>query len=216
MHAALRLQLEAAAKQAELDFLREEMPKSFDSILEGVTRVTNIIGAMKEFAHPDSNEQAPADINHAIRTAILVAAGEYKHTASILTDLATLPMVVCNIGEMNQVFLNLIVNAAHAVEAAGKDPSSGEIRISTAVIDDAIEIRIADNGCGVAPENLTKLYDPFFTTKAAGRGTGQGLAISYSILVDKHRGGISAKSTVGVGTEFTLRLPIRGRDTVGT
>jgi two-component system, NtrC family, sensor kinase len=106
--------------------------------------------------------------------------------------------------------LNLIVNAAHAIHDAGKDLSNGEIKVSTALAGDTVIIRICDNGCGVPAENLAKLYDPFYTTKEVGRGTGQGLAITHSILVDKHGGEISVQSEVGVGTEFTLRLPIAG------
>jgi signal transduction histidine kinase len=146
-----------------------------------------------------------------LQTTLLVASNEYKYLAAVHTDLAELPHVVCNVGQLNQVFLNLIVNAAHAIQDAGKDVSSGEIRIRTALVGDSAEIRISDNGCGVPPENLGKLYDPFFTTKEVGRGTGQGLAITHAILVDKHGGDISVRSTVGIGTEFTLRLPIGGR-----
>ena len=109
------------------------------------------------------------------------------------------------------MFLNLIVNAAHAIHDAGRDLSTGEIKISTAVDDDAVIIRVRDNGCGVPAEDLTKLYDPFFTTKEVGRGTGQGLAITHSIVVDKHGGQIGVASGVGTGTEFTLRLPVAGR-----
>jgi signal transduction histidine kinase len=131
--------------------------------------------------------------------------------AKVSTDFAQLPEVICNIGELNQVFLNLIVNAAQAIQDAARDTSTGEIKISTAVEGDAAVIRISDNGCGISAENLSKVYDPFFTTKEVGRGTGQGLAITHSILVDKHGGDISVSSQVGVGTEFTLRVPIGGR-----
>jgi signal transduction histidine kinase len=111
---------------------------------------------------------------------------------------------------LNQVFLNLIVNAAHAIHDAGKELGSGEIHISSAVDGDAVVIRVRDNGCGIPAEHLSRVYDPFFTTKEVGRGTGQGLAITRSIIVDKHAGDVSVKSTVGVGSEFTLRLPIGG------
>jgi signal transduction histidine kinase len=140
-----------------------------------------------------------------------VASNEYRYRAKIHTEFAELPAVVCNIGELNQVFLNLIVNAAHAIHDAGRDLNTGKITISTAVAGDAVVVRISDNGCGVPPENLSKLYDPFFTTKEVGRGTGQGLAITHSIVVDKHGGNIGVTSGIGAGTEFTLRLPIAGR-----
>jgi signal transduction histidine kinase len=195
-----------------LDFLRAEIPKAFERTSDGVQRVTDIVKAMREFAHPDTNEQSPADLNHAIGTTLLVASNEYKYLAKIHTEFAELPAVVCNIGELNQVFLNLIVNAAHAIHDAGRDVNTGEIKISTALEGDTVIVRISDNGCGVPPENLSKLYDPFFTTKEVGRGTGQGLAITHSIVVDKHGGHIGVTSGVGTGTEFILRLPVAGRD----
>jgi PAS domain S-box-containing protein len=208
---ALRLKMAESTKTYDIDFLSTQVPKAFERTLDGVERVTNIVKAMKEFAHPDANEQSPSDLNHALQTTLLVASNEYKYLATVHTDLAELPHIVCNIGELNQVFLNLIVNAAHAIQDAGKDVNNGEIKIRTAREGDAAVIRISDNGCGVPAENLHKLYDPFFTTKEVGRGTGQGLAITHSIVVDKHGGDISVQSSVGVGTEFTLRLPIGGR-----
>src|SRR6202789_2297085 len=210
-HDALRGEFAGSWKKYDVDFLRAEIPKAFERTTDGVERVTNIVKAMKEFAHPDTNEQSPADLNHAIEMTLLVASNEYKYLAKIDTEFAELPAVVCNVGELNQVFLNLIVNAAHAIHDAGRDVNTGEIKISTAVDGDSVLISVGDNGCGVPPENLSRLYDPFFTTKEVGRGTGQGLAICHSIIVDKHGGTISAGSKLGTGTEFTLRLPIAGR-----
>jgi len=175
-----------------------------------VDRVSTIVKAMKEFAHPDSEEQNAADINHAIETTLVVASNEYKYVARIHTEFASLPAVVCNIGQLNQVFLNLIVNAAHAVQDAGKDAESGEIRISTEHAGDSVVIRVRDNGCGIPEANLSKLYDPFFTTKEVGRGTGQGLSIAHNIVVDKHGGDITVQSLVGVGTEFCISVPLLG------
>jgi PAS domain S-box-containing protein len=211
-HSALRLEIAALTAKFDLDFLRAEIPKAFERTSDGVQRVTDIVKAMREFAHPDTNEQSPADLNHAIGTTLLVASNEYKYLAKIHTEFAELPAVVCNIGELNQVFLNLIVNAAHAIHDAGRDVNTGEIKISTALEGDTVIVRVSDNGCGVPPENLSKLYDPFFTTKEVGRGTGQGLAITHSIVVDKHGGHIGVTSGVGTGTEFILRLPVAGRD----
>lgn len=211
VHGAIRLEIAETMKKYDVDYLRTEIPKAFERTSDGVERVANIVKAMKEFAHPDAREQNGADLNHAIGTTLLVASNEYKYLAKVHTDFGELPEIVCNIGELNQVFLNLIVNAAHAIQDSGKDINTGEIKISTAVSGDTAVIRISDNGCGVPAENLSKLYDPFFTTKEVGRGTGQGLAITHSILVDKHGGDISVDSRVGVGTEFTLRIPIGGR-----
>jgi PAS domain S-box-containing protein len=198
-------------KKYDTEYLRAEVPKAFTRTFDGVERVTNIVKAMKEFAHPDANEQNAVDLLHALETTLLVASNEYKYVAKVRTEFAELPYVVCNVGELNQVFLNLIVNAAHAIKDSGKDSDSGEIIIRAAAEGDQAVICVSDNGCGVPKENLSKLYDPFFTTKEVGRGTGQGLAISHAIVVDKHGGEISVNSEVGVGTQFTVRLPIAGR-----
>jgi signal transduction histidine kinase len=210
-HAALRLEIARLMERYDVDFVRAEVHKAFDRTFHGIERVTNIVKAMKEFAHPDSDEQSPADLNHALQTTLLVASNEYKYHAKVLTEFAELPAVTCNIGGLNQVFLNLLVNAAHAIQDAGRDLSTGEIRINTSLDGDSAVIKISDNGCGVPEEHLSKLYDPFFTTKEVGRGTGQGLAITHSILIDKHGGDIRVSSEVGVGTEFVLRLPVAGR-----
>jgi PAS domain S-box-containing protein len=207
----LALELERLAKRYAPDYVRAEVPQAFERTFHGLERVTNIVKAMKEFAHPDTDEQSPADLNHAIQTTLLVASNEYKYVAVVETDFGDLPPVTCNIGEMNQVFLNLIVNAAHAIEEAGRDMNTGKITIRTETSDAFAVIRLSDNGCGIPPENLGKVYDPFFTTKEVGRGTGQGLAISHSIVVDKHGGDIGVQSEVGAGTSFVLRLPIAGR-----
>jgi PAS domain S-box-containing protein len=213
--AALREAALAAvnALQCEIDydFLSVEVPKAFQRTLEGAERVTGIVRAMKEFAHPDSAEHAPADLNQGLRTTLIVASNEYKYDAVVSMQAGDMPLVKCNLGELNQVFLNLIVNAAHAIRDSGKDAGSGCIDVATRVDGDCAEIAIGDNGCGIAPENLEKIFDPFFTTKEVGRGTGQGLAIARSIVVDKHGGDISVESNVGVGTRFVLRLPIAGR-----
>lgn len=193
----------------DLEFMREEMPRAFDRLLDGVERVTKIVRAMKEFAHPDGEEQSPADLNHALETTLMVAHNEYKYVASVTTHFGELPPVKCNVGELNQVFLNIIVNAAHAIASAGREV--GLIEISTALAGDHVEITFQDNGCGIAQEHIDKIYDPFFTTKEVGKGTGQGLAISRSIVVDHHGGMIEVNSTVGEGTRFKLRLPVAGR-----
>jgi PAS domain S-box-containing protein len=192
-------------------FIDVEIPQAFARTLEGVERVTSIVRAMKEFAHPDAQEQSPADINHAIETTLLVARNEYKYHARVDTELRELPAVVCNVNELNQVFLNLIVNAAHAIESAGRDASSGLIQIRTNAVEESVEIIIEDNGCGIPQENLDRVFDPFFTTKEIGKGTGQGLAIARSIVVEKHAGTIAVDSAVGNGTKMTLRLPTAGR-----
>lgn len=197
--------------KSDLEFLSAEMPRAFERTLEGVGRVAGIVRAMKEFAHPDASEQARADINHAIETTLIVATNEYKYIAAVETHLGPLPDVMCQISEINQVLLNLIVNASHAISDSGKDATTGRIIIDTTAGTERISVAVTDNGCGIPHENLEKIFDPFFTTKAVGRGTGQGLAIAHSIIVDKHGGQIEVASEVGVGTRFTFHLPIAGR-----
>ena len=172
--------------------------------------MAKLVRSMKEFATPDSTEQSTADINHALQSTLNIAGQTYEHRARIQTDFAELPFVRCHGGALNQMFLNLIVNAAHAIEDAGRDVETGIIVVSTRHEGPDVVIRIQDNGCGIPPENLEKIYDPFFTTKEVGRGSGQGLAIARSIVVEKHGGELSVSSKGGAGTEFLVRLPIAG------
>jgi PAS domain S-box-containing protein len=203
--------LRHAEARADLDFLRDEVPKAIERALDGIGRVTHIVRAIKEFAHPDGHEQKAADINHAIETTLTVTRNEYKYCATVVPQLGALPEVICNVGELNQVLVNLIVNAAHAIQESGKDAATGRITITTAVDGDAVLIRVADNGCGIPGPNLERIFDPFFTTKEVGKGTGQGLSIARSIIVERHGGRIGVTSEVGLGTEFTVHLPIVGR-----
>ena len=202
-----------AEQDVDLEFLSLEIPKAFERTLQGVERVSSIVRAMKEFAHPGGNEHSPADLNHAIETTLLVAHNEYKYSAQVETKLGAIPQIMCNVGELNQVFLNLIVNAAHAIQDCGKDCATGQITITSAAArdGDGVVISIADNGSGIPEENLEKIFDPFFTTKPVGRGTGQGLAIARSIVAEKHGGSIDVQSTLGVGTRFIIKLPMNGR-----
>jgi len=213
---AVQSRLERAEANLHKEFLDTEIPAAFEYTQEGVERVASIVRAMNEFAHPDAKEHSPADLNHAIETTLLVARNEYRYRAHVETDLPELPPVVCNIGELNQVFLNLIVNAAHAIEAAGRDVTSGLIRIRTALAGQWVRIEFEDNGCGIPKENLERIFDPFFTTKEVGKGTGQGLAIARSIVVEKHGGRIEVESEVGRGTRMILNLRIHGRAAGGS
>jgi PAS domain S-box-containing protein len=208
-------QLKEAELRADLQFLTEEIPKAFERTHDGVARVASIVRAMKEFAHPNVIEQSGADLNRAIETTLTVARSEYKYLATVETHFSELPQVLCNVGELNQVFLNLIVNAAHAIESSGKDTAAGLIRITTETSGQWVIITITDNGCGIPDENRDRIFEPFFTTKEVGKGTGQGLAIARSIIVDKHGGSIAVQSATGVGTRFILKLPIRGRSQSG-
>ena len=194
--------------EVDLAYLNEQVPDAFTQTLEGTDRVAEIVRAMKEFAYHDDREKSPADLNRALSNTITVARNEYKYIATVETDLGDLPPITCNVGELNQVFLNLIVNAAHAIGAAvGDSQKKGRITISTAKIGDKVEIRIQDSGCGIAADIRERIFDPFFTTKEVGKGTGQGLAIARSIISEKHGGDLSFETEEGRGTTFIVRLP---------
>jgi two-component system, NtrC family, sensor kinase len=194
-------------KALDIGYLLDEVPKAIAQSSDGVARVATLVSAMKEFAHPDQKDAAAADINAALRSTLTVARNELKHVADVETDFADLPLVTCNIGEINQVFLNLLINAAHATGESRKDSESrGLIRVSTASEPNGVSISISDTGCGI-PENIRdRIFDPFFTTKEVGRGTGQGLAIARSV-VERHGGTITFTSEVAKGTTFYVRLP---------
>jgi two-component system NtrC family sensor kinase len=211
-HAALAARADAALETANLAYVQKRAPRAFERTLEGVARVTTIVRAMKEFAHPAEREQAPADLARGLENALLVAHNEYKYVADVETELAPLPPVVCLLGEINQVFLNLIVNAAHAIEAVVKASGGrGKITVRGGVRGDAVWIDFSDTGCGIPKDIADRVFDPFFTTKPVGKGTGQGLAIARSIVVDKHGGRLTFDSEPGKGTTFHIELPIAGR-----
>ncbi len=204
----------AAAEEADIDYLVTEIPKAIGQTLEGIGRIATIVKAMKEFAHPDTREKASADINRALQCTLTVARNELKYVADVETELGDLPPVVCHLGDLNQVFLNLFVNAAHAIgDVVRGSGAKGRIRVATRRDGDDVVISVEDSGCGIPAEIRGKVFDPFFTTKEVGRGTGQGLALARSIVVDKHGGSLSFESTVGKGTTFHVRLPI---DSAGT
>jgi signal transduction histidine kinase len=203
----------AAVQQVDADYLFEEIPKAFEQTIEGVTRVSAIVGAMKEFSDPGTKEKIPLDLNHAIKSTITVARNEWKYVADLETDFdPSLPPISCQPGEFNQVILNLIVNAAHAIaDVVGKGGSEkGKIKVQTQNREEWVEIRIQDTGPGIPEKVRARIFDPFFTTKEIGRGTGQGLAIARSVVVDKHKGTIHFETEEGKGTTFFIRLPHDG------
>ncbi|MEM7204830.1 MAG: ATP-binding protein [Planctomycetota bacterium] len=207
------------AEEADLEFLLEEVPSSLQQALEGLQRVAKIVKAMKEYSHPGSDEMIAVDLNHAIDGTITVARGEWRRVADLQVDFAPgLPAVECAPGEFNQVMLNLIVNAAHAIgDVLSERPENrGKIRICTQRDGDHVVIRVADSGQGIPEEIRGKIFDQFFTTKEVGRGTGQGLSLAYSVVVRKHGGTIDVESEVGRGTTFIVRLPIEQRRRVAT
>ncbi|KJS02043.1 MAG: hypothetical protein VR65_06675 [Desulfobulbaceae bacterium BRH_c16a] len=204
--------MEAENLFEELDwsYLDTEIPTAIRQSKEGLQRVTSIVQAMKEFSHPGSKEKSYNDLNKIIETTITVARNEWKYNAEIVKNLAPdLPRVFCLADEMGQVFLNILVNAAHAVtEKSHGNQERGTISISTRQDREYVEICIEDTGSGIPENILPRIFDPFYTTKLVGKGTGQGLAIAHDVVVKKHGGTINCASEVNMGTVFTLRLPI--------
>jgi PAS domain S-box-containing protein len=202
--------VDEVATDIDIEFVMEEVPVAISQTLEGVGRVANIVRAMKAFGHPGTEEKSRADLNEAIRNTIVVANNEIKYVADVEIECGELPLVHCHLGDINQVVLNLVVNAAHAIGAA--DRGRGTIRVSTRLDGGYAVIEVADTGTGVPAEIADKLFDPFFTTKEVGTGTGQGLALVRTLVADRHGGTIDFTSEVGVGTVFTVRLPVAGID----
>ncbi len=202
--------LRAALEKADYTFLKEEMPKSFARALEGIERVSAIVRAMRSFSHPGESEKKAVDINQAIENTVIVSRNEWKYVATMETDLdPNLPRVVCLPAELNQVFLNLVVNASHAVEDVVRNTQTlGVLRIATVLEDNHVRISITDSGSGIPEAIRNKIFDPFFTTKEVGKGTGQGLTMAYDIVVNKHGGTISFDTEEGRGTTFHIRLPL--------
>jgi PAS domain S-box-containing protein len=199
-----------AEEAADLDYLLENVPAALDRALEGLGRVAHIVRSMKDFAHPDGTDKRDTDLNQAITSTLAIAKNEYKYVAELSTDFGDIPKVRCFASEINQVVLNLVVNAAHAIqEVVGTTGNMGAISVRTRVEGADVIVDIQDSGSGIPPEVRDKLFDPFFTTKEVGKGTGQGLAIARSVVV-KHGGALTFETEVGKGTTFSLRLPISG------
>ncbi len=209
---ALTEKVRSVKEEVEVDYLAEEVPRAIDQTLEGVERVTKIVRSMKDFSHPGAEQKEIIDINQAIDSTITVSRNEWKYDAELVTDFdPVLTSVPCYPGEFNQVILNIIVNAAHAIkDARGYDSGNkGTISVSTRLDAGHAEIRISDTGTGMPEDVRRRIFEPFFTTKGVGKGSGQGLAIAYSVVVDKHRGWIDVESEAGQGTTFIIRLPMR-------
>ncbi|HUQ09491.1 MAG TPA: ATP-binding protein, partial [Steroidobacteraceae bacterium] len=205
-------QARKALDDADFEYLKEEIPRALNQSLEGVDRVAKIVRAMKEFSHP-AREKTATDLNRAIQSTITVASNEWKYVAELDMDLdANLPSVHCSPAEFNQVVLNMIVNAAHAITDVVGDggKGKGKITVKTRADGDWAVIEISDTGSGMPAHVQQRIFEPFFTTKEVGKGTGQGLAIAHNVIVDKHAGSIKVTSSPGSGTTFHIRLPIGG------
>jgi len=202
-------EVEKVVHETDIAYLMEEVPTAIEQTLEGLARVTKIVRSMKDFSHPGVDEKTTVDINNALENTITVARNEWKYVADVKTDFeADLPLVACLPGELNQVFLNIIINAAHAISDASEDGSGkrGIITASTQSNLKSVEIRISDTGRGIPEDIQPRIFDPFFSTKGA-RGTGLGLSVSYGII-EGHGGTIVVDSEMEKGTVFTITIPV--------
>lgn len=190
-------------KELDIDFILQDIPNLIKESLEGAVRIKKIVIDLKDFSHPGEKELEYTDINKNLDSMLNVVWSELKYKATVTKDYGELPLVKCYGQQISQVFVNILINAAQAIE--GK----GEIKIATKLENGCVEIIISDTGAGIPRENLSKIFDPFFTTKEVGKGTGLGLNVAYNII-KKHNGTIDVKSSVGKGTIFSVRLPADG------
>ncbi|MGB9144671.1 MAG: PAS domain S-box protein, partial [Acidobacteriaceae bacterium] len=211
------LSTEAAVRMADaearcdLAFLREEVPRAIEQSLEGSQRVATIVRAMKEFAQPELVGRRHFDLNHGIASAIAIARNEWKYLAEMVTDFdPDMPPLFCCPGDINQVVLNLIVNAASAIRDRPEKSEMGRITVRTRRCDGLAEIAVSDTGVGIAEEIRGRVFEPFFTTREVGSGSGQGLAFAHTVIVRKHAGKIWFETQLGRGTTFFIQLPIAG------
>ncbi|MBI1933844.1 MAG: PAS domain S-box protein [Ignavibacteriales bacterium] len=196
----------------DFDFLSEEIPLAINQSLEGIQKIANIVGAMRDFSHSSPKEKISSDLHKLVLNAITLSNNTWKYIAKIETDFDdSISTILCLPNEITQVIINMIINAAHALEDkySGSENLLGKIKIKTRLNISNADIYISDNGIGMSKEVLNRIYDPFFTTKEVGRGTGQGLSIAYDIIVEKHQGNIEVESEIGIGSTFKISLPVQ-------
>jgi PAS domain S-box-containing protein len=194
----------------DVEYLREELPPALKRVSEGLARIAEIVRSLKDFSHADQNHMMAIDLNRAISSTLIVTRSEYAAVADIETDLAPLPEVMCHGGQINQVLLNLIVNSADAItDVVGRTGCRGVIGVRSRHEGDHVIIEIQDTGGGIPESIRGAIYDPFFTTKEVGKGTGQGLAIARNVIVKGHQGALDFETESGVGTTFRIRLPVK-------
>lgn len=199
----------AASAEIDGDYLLAEFPVAIDRACEGVEHVAQIVAALKDFGRPDQRARTFSDLNRGLRNTLTVAQSEIRRFADVDLQLGELPNVPCFPGDLNQVFLNLLINAAHAIEQRFYGSSTrGAITLKTWADATSAFIEVTDNGAGIPAGDKARIFEPFFTTKPVGKGTGQGLAISHSIVTDKHGGTLTFESEAGLGTRFLIRLPL--------
>ena len=211
---SLTTELTRNKQEMDYEFLTSEIPQAIHQSLDGIEKISRIVQATKRFSHPGSETRTPADINEILENTLTVAQNEIKYHADVVREYTpNLPQIPCFAGDLGQALLNIIINAAHAVGKRFEDDTRrGIIRIETRIWNGWAEIKIQDTGCGIPEEFQDKIFNPFFTTKEVGKGTGQGLALAYTIIADKHGGTITFVSREGEGTIFTIRLPLTPED----
>ncbi|HLO95880.1 MAG TPA: ATP-binding protein [Burkholderiaceae bacterium] len=203
-------ELSALRAKVELDYLKEDIPTLMAESREGISRVRKIVQDLKDFSRVDSHQEwTLADLHHGLESTLNIVNNEIKYKAKVVRKFGAIPEILCLPSELNQVFMNLLVNASHAISG-----DQGCITISSGCEGTQVWVEIADNGSGISPENLHKIFDPFFTTKPIGQGTGLGLSLSYGI-VKKHHGQILVDSQLGAGTRFRVILPIEQPEVPG-
>jgi two-component system NtrC family sensor kinase len=195
---------------ANIEDLRKEMPPALERMADGLARIAEIVRSMKDFSHESPREMSQVDLNRAIKSTLVIARSEYRYVADVETSFATLPPITCHGGQINQVVLNLIVNAAHAIaDVVKKTGERGKITVATSVEQEQVVIAITDTGGGIPEAIRARIFDPFFTTKEVGRGTGQGLSIARSAIMKDHGGQLDFETELGKGTTFNVRLPLQ-------
>ncbi|MFC1763080.1 sensor histidine kinase, partial [Planctomycetota bacterium] len=198
----------ALRKKLNIDFVLEDLSGLFTESKEGLERVTNIIQNLRDFSRIDQAENFDEyQINNGLDATLIIAQNEFKGEIEIVKDLGDIPPVPCNAGQLNQVLLAIVVNAAQAIGQQDSSCEAGSIRIRTYATNSQVCCEISDNGPGIPQDKLSRIFEPFFTTKPAGEGTGLGLSAAYDIVVNKHHGQLLVDSVVGQGTTFTMRLP---------
>ena len=194
----------------DVEYLREELPPALSRVADGLTRIAEIVRSMKHFSHADQREMSDVDLNAAIASTLVIARSEYKDFADLETSYGELPKITCHGGQINQVVLNLVVNAAHAIDdMVRKQGGRGKLTVKTSVEGGFVVITIADTGGGIPESIRARIFDPFFTTKEVGKGTGQGLSIARNVIVKGHGGELEFDTEPGQGTTFFIRLPVQ-------
>ncbi len=205
-------EIEDWADEVELEFLQEDLPKTINSIKIGTKRVCDIVLSLRNFSRLDEAELKKVELHDGIESTLLILQSRLKQKSAIqvVKNYSDLPLIECYPGQLNQVFMNILANAIDSLETSERENKPRQITIHTSRVDEKwVKIAIADNGCGIPPSIQNQIFNPFFTTKPVGKGTGMGMAISYQIITEKHGGKLTFSSTVGTGTEFTIQIPIQ-------